>query len=201
LLQQQRRPNDQDATVPATTATVVAAATARITSTSIAAARAASTVATIVGVLTRNWPLLVVVAGGEVGLQGGRDLQVGVPQPVHGQRALDLLPVDLHQAAVDCEPRKSTTGSSTSASVLVCGPKPVASASSASAMVEADSTLRKTVARLCASFQISDRAASRLQCSVARIAAFLVGSCRRALGGRWRARYAPEGVLCWSAGR
>ena len=68
-------------------------------------------------------------------------------------------------------PRKSTTGSSTSASVVVCGPNPVASASSASAMVEADSTLRKTVARLWASFQISDRAASRLQCSVARIAA------------------------------
>jgi hypothetical protein len=37
-------------------------------------------------------------------------------------------------------------------------------------MVEADSTVRKTVARLCASFQISDRAAIRLQCSVARIA-------------------------------
>jgi hypothetical protein len=68
-------------------------------------------------------------------------------------------------------PRKSTSGSSTSASVVVCGPNPVASASRASAMVEADSTLRKTVARLCASFQISDREASRLQCSVARIAA------------------------------
>ena len=38
-------------------------------------------------------------------------------------------------------------------------------------MVAADSTLKKTVARLWASFQISDRAASRLQCSVARIAA------------------------------
>src|ERR671912_51625 len=35
----------------------------------------------------------------------------------------------------------------------------------------AESTLRKTVARLIASFQISDRDASRLQCSVARIAA------------------------------
>ena len=68
-------------------------------------------------------------------------------------------------------PRRNTTGSSTSASVVVCGPNPVASASSASAMVEADSTVRKTVARLRSSFQISDRAASRLQCSVARIAA------------------------------
>jgi hypothetical protein len=38
-------------------------------------------------------------------------------------------------------------------------------------MVAADSTLRKTVARLCASFQISDRDASRLQCSLAKIAA------------------------------
>ena len=66
-------------------------------------------------------------------------------------------------------PRRNTTGSSTSASVVVWAPKPVASASSASAMIEADSTVRKTVARLCASFQISDRAASRLQCSVARI--------------------------------
>jgi hypothetical protein len=45
-------------------------------------------------------------------------------------------------------PRKSTTGSSTSASVVVWGPNPVAPASSASAMVAADSTLRKTVARL-----------------------------------------------------
>jgi hypothetical protein len=57
--------------------------------------------------------------------------------------------------------------------VVVWAPKPVASASSASAMVAADRTLRKTVARLIASFQISDRAASRLQCSVARIAAHL----------------------------
>src|SRR5215218_5601913 len=39
-------------------------------------------------------------------------------------------------------------------------------ASSASAMIEADSTVRNTVARLWASFQISDRAAIRLQCSV-----------------------------------
>jgi hypothetical protein len=35
-------------------------------------------------------------------------------------------------------------------------------ATSASAMIAADSTLKKTVARLCASFQSSDRAASRL---------------------------------------
>src|SRR4029453_3581907 len=68
-------------------------------------------------------------------------------------------------------PSSSTTGSSTSASVVVCGPKPGASASRASAMIAADSTVRKTVARLSASFQISDRVASRLQCSVARIAA------------------------------
>jgi hypothetical protein len=47
-------------------------------------------------------------------------------------------------------PRKSTTGSSTSASVVVWAPKPVASASTTSAMIEADSTLRKTVARLIA---------------------------------------------------
>jgi hypothetical protein len=38
-------------------------------------------------------------------------------------------------------------------------------------MIEADSTVRKTVALLMASFQINDPAASRLQCSVARIAA------------------------------
>ena len=38
-------------------------------------------------------------------------------------------------------------------------------------MIEADSVVRKTVARLIASFQISDRAAIRLQCSAARIAA------------------------------
>jgi hypothetical protein len=62
-------------------------------------------------------------------------------------------------------PSNSTTGSSASASVVVCGPKPVASASSASTMIDADSTVRKTVARLIASLQINDRVPSRLQCS------------------------------------
>ncbi|GFJ81945.1 hypothetical protein Phou_061250 [Phytohabitans houttuyneae] len=60
-------------------------------------------------------------------------------------------------------PSRNTTGSSTSASVAVWVPKPVASASKASAMIEADSTVRKTVARLWASLQISDRAESKLQ--------------------------------------
>src|SRR5262245_60792943 len=68
-------------------------------------------------------------------------------------------------------PSRSTTGSSTSARVLVWAPNPVASASSANAMIAADSTVRNTLARLIASFQISDRVASRLQCSVARICA------------------------------
>src|SRR6266545_4897918 len=68
-------------------------------------------------------------------------------------------------------PSSNTTGSSTSATVVVRDPKPVASASSASAMIEADSTVRKTVARFNASLQINDRVPSRLQCSVARIAA------------------------------
>src|SRR5919106_6411508 len=68
-------------------------------------------------------------------------------------------------------PRSSTTGSTTSASVVVCGPKPVASARKASAMIDADNTVRKTVARLIASFQINDRVAIRLQCSLERIAA------------------------------
>src|SRR6266508_4941797 len=48
-------------------------------------------------------------------------------------------------------------------------------------MIEADSTVRKTVARLIASFQISALVPSRLQCSVARI---------------WAA-YGPNG--CWPA--
>jgi hypothetical protein len=68
-------------------------------------------------------------------------------------------------------PSRNTTCNSTSASVVVCDPKPVASAGSASAMIEAESTVRKRVARLIASFQIKVRAASKLQCSVARIAA------------------------------
>src|SRR6201999_630322 len=55
-------------------------------------------------------------------------------------------------------------------SAVVCDP-PAALAISASVMIAADSTLRKTVARLIASFQISDRNASRLQCSLARIVA------------------------------
>src|SRR5215469_1808873 len=67
-------------------------------------------------------------------------------------------------------PRKSTTGSSTSASVAVRGPKPVALATSASATVAADSAPRKIVVRLYASFHSSDRDPIRLQCSVARIA-------------------------------
>jgi hypothetical protein len=43
----------------------------------------------------------------------------------------------------------------------VCDP-PTALDSSASVMIAADSTLRKTVARLIASFQISDRNPSRV---------------------------------------
>jgi hypothetical protein len=72
-----------------------------------------------------------VVAGGEVGLERGRDPQVGVPQPVHGRHKLDLCLVDLHHAAVGGDAEDSTTGSSTSARVVVWGPKPVALASSA----------------------------------------------------------------------
>jgi hypothetical protein len=45
-------------------------------------------------------------------------------------------------------PRKSTTGSSTSASVAVRGPKPDALATSASATIAADSAPRKIVVRL-----------------------------------------------------
>jgi hypothetical protein len=44
---------------------------------------------------------------------------------------------------------------------MVRRPKPVASASRASATIEADSTVRKTVVRLIASFQIIDQAFSR----------------------------------------
>ena len=68
-------------------------------------------------------------------------------------------------------PSSSTTANSISANAVVCSPKPLASASSATAMIEAESTVRKTAARLMASFQIKDRDASRLQCSVARMAA------------------------------
>ena len=49
----------------------------------------------------------------------------------------------------------------------MCRPKPVALASRESATIEADSTVRKTVVRLIASFQIIDRVPSKLQCSVA----------------------------------
>ena len=83
-------------------------------------------------------------------------------------------------------------GSNTSASVVVCDPKPVASASSANAMIEADSTVRKTVARLIASFQISDRAASRLQCSAARIAA----ACGPSVGSLAPPATAPPEASC-----
>src|SRR5918996_889021 len=64
-------------------------------------------------------------------------------------------------------PSRNTTGSRTSGSVVVSLPKPVASATNATAMIEADNTVRKTVARLWASFQINDLAESKLQCSAA----------------------------------
>src|SRR5215204_1063901 len=102
-------------------------------------------------------------------------------------------------------PSSSTTGSSTSATVVVCGPKPVASASSASAMTEADSTVRKTVARLIASFQRSDRVPSRLQCSVARMAAASgpngrPGATAAATGASsWAVSIAPNGVPAFLA--
>src|SRR5215831_15594323 len=67
-------------------------------------------------------------------------------------------------------PRKSTSGSSTSASVAVRGPKPLTLATSASATIAADSAPRKIVVRLYASFHSSDRWPIRLQCSVARMA-------------------------------
>jgi hypothetical protein len=53
--------------------------------------------------------------------------------------------------------------------MVVSGPNPVASASSANEMIVAESTVRNTVARLIASFQINDRVPSRFQCSVDRI--------------------------------
>src|SRR5215471_8578586 len=67
-------------------------------------------------------------------------------------------------------PRKSTTGSSTSATVAARGPRPVELATSASATIAADSAPRKIVVRLYASFHSSDRCPIRLQCSVAKIA-------------------------------
>jgi hypothetical protein len=51
--------------------------------------------------IARNEASLVVVgAGAEVGLQAGRDPQIGVPQPVHGQHQFDLRLVDLHHPDV-----------------------------------------------------------------------------------------------------
>jgi hypothetical protein len=54
--------------------------------------------------------------------------------------------------------------------------------------------VRKTVARLIASFQISDRAASKLQCSAARIAA-ACGPSRASLGSAARTGVAPPGAF------
>jgi hypothetical protein len=78
---------------------------------------AVSTVATKVGVVTRKCghvcrllppqqvsrgdpPLVVVVAGGEVGPEVGDHHQVGVPEPVHGLGDRQFLAVDLDQAPV-----------------------------------------------------------------------------------------------------
>jgi hypothetical protein len=56
------------------------------------------------------------------------------------QHQLELLGVDLHQAHVGGDACSNTIGGSTSARVVVWGPKPVASASRVRAMIEADST-------------------------------------------------------------
>ena len=44
--------------------------------------------------------LVVVVAGGEVGLEAGVDPQIGAAQPVHRQHQLEVLGVDLNQPRV-----------------------------------------------------------------------------------------------------
>jgi hypothetical protein len=77
--------------------------------------------------------LVVVGTGAEIGFRGGRDPQIGVPQPVHGQHQFDLRLVDLHTRPWVAIPEKSTTGSSANASVAARGPKPVALTTSASA--------------------------------------------------------------------
>jgi hypothetical protein len=118
----------------------------------------------------RKTPLVVVVAGAEVGLQGGRDLKVGVPQPVHGQHELNLGSVDLHHADVDGDAEEEHERQQHQRQGGGVRPKPVALASSAKATIAADSTLRKIAVRLIASFHSSDRDPIRLQCSVATIA-------------------------------
>ena len=88
---------------------------------------------------------------------------------IHRQHQLEFLGVDLDEARVGGDPQEEHDRQQHQRQRVVWGPKPVASATSASAMIEADSTVRKTAARLSASLQISDRAAIRLQCSVDRI--------------------------------
>src|SRR5438552_1410607 len=66
-------------------------------------------------------------------------------------------------------PRKKTTGRSTSEKTLNASPNVDAWATSASATTLPDSADRNMLDRLNDSFQVSERVASRLQCSVARI--------------------------------
>src|SRR5256885_2839928 len=66
-------------------------------------------------------------------------------------------------------PMKSTTGRVTSANSVKASPKADACATSASATIAPERIERNIPARLKDSFQASDRDASRLQCSVARI--------------------------------
>jgi hypothetical protein len=79
-------------------------------------------------------------------------------------------------------PSNSTTGSSASASVVVCGPKPVASARSASTMIDADSTVRKP-----------SRGSSRRSTTV-----FRAGSSAR---DKDRGRVRPERAIVHRTGR
>ena len=77
-------------------------------------------------------------------------------------------PVAFRRSVV-VSPTSSTTSNTGSANRRKAGPKSVAWATSASATMAAESTVRNMPARVKISFQVIERVASRLQCSVARI--------------------------------
>jgi hypothetical protein len=83
---------------------------------------------------------------------------------------MSSLPISTSRTKV-ARPMSSTTGRRTRATVRVVGPNPVASATRARATTAADRTVRKIVVRLIRSFHSSDRVASRLQLSAARMLA------------------------------
>jgi hypothetical protein len=113
--------------------------------------------------------VIVVVRGDEVRLQLGSQRQVGVAQPVHADHEHDVMGVGLAQTHERHQAHQQHHRQDEQREHAGTGPEFGAWATRAIPTTAADSTVMNIVARLKISFQVIDRVASRLQCSVARI--------------------------------